>query len=90
VLAVMAYFTATVTYETRRMQSQTTSFLCADDEPLCACLDQVSRLLREMLHHPESEFDRAEDRIRRLIEPYNTVGLCRPEAMNMYQHTVAR
>ncbi|MEX1231798.1 MAG: FAD-dependent oxidoreductase [Planctomycetaceae bacterium] len=90
VLAVMTYFTATVTYENRRKRGLAPSFLCADDDELGRRLAAAAGVLRKALRQPESMIPAAEEEIRRLIEPYNTAGLCRPEAQNMYHHTAAR
>ncbi len=48
VLAVMVYFTATVTYERRRMQGTAGSFLCADDADLQRRLAEATKFIHNI------------------------------------------
>ena len=92
----MLYFAAATTYERRRAAGQLSpgaAFLCADDVELCARVAALGERLRAMLSQGEPQHDEIvqyERDVARALQPYNSAGLCDPNARNMYRYTVAR
>jgi FADH2 O2-dependent halogenase len=83
----MLYFAAATSWEQRRAAEGSRfrgAFLCADDERLFGTVEAMHRLVQS------TDRDEAlEQRIATAIRPYNHVGLCDPEARNLYRYTVA-
>lgn len=88
--ASMLYFTATVRYEQSRLRGETPGAFLYADEPLIKQLvqesfDEIRKIDLDVIN--ESEIESFVQKIRKRIEPYNTVGLMNSEVKNMYKHT---
>jgi len=86
----MLYFIASIRYEQKRLAGETPdTFLCAGHPEIRKVIedsfDQIQNLNLNTLS--ESQINQEIEKIRKRIEPFNTVGLMNPELNNMYQHT---
>ena len=89
----MLYFAAATSYERRRLETPDEyhgAFLCADDRGLRQMIRDVRAQLAALLDADDltpariADFERL---VEREIAPFNHVGLCDPDAGNMYRHT---
>ena len=89
----MLYFVAATSYERRRLETPDEyhgAFLCADDRGLRQMIRDVRAQLAALLDADDlspariADFERL---VEREIAPFNHVGLCDPDAGNMYRHT---
>jgi FADH2 O2-dependent halogenase len=86
----MLYFIASIRYEQKRLAGETPdTFLCAGHPEIRKIIedsfDQIQQLNLNTLS--ESQINQEIEKIRKRIEPFNSVGLLNPELNNMYQHT---
>lgn len=86
----MLYFIASIRYEQKRLAGETPdTFLCAGHPEIRMIIedsfDQLQKLNLNTLS--DSQIKKEIEKIRKRIEPFNTVGLMNPELNNMYQHT---
>ena len=89
--ATMLYFAAAIRYEENRMRQNDDSmgFLCAHEPFWKSAAEEVHKVCTK-LDLAESKNQREiESRVRNLIEPYNTAGLCRTDTNSMYAYTAA-
>lgn len=90
--ATMLYFAAATTYERLRSQhGRRPAFLCADDPQLRASVERWIGQLPDARRQSVSDADiqGLEAQLRRELQPYNHVGLCDPQADNLYRYEVA-
>lgn len=89
--ATMLYFAAAIRYEEHRMQHSDASmgFLCAHESFWKAATEEVHTMCTELDFAEPANIRKLESRIRSLIEPYNTAGLCRADLNSMYAYTAA-
>jgi FADH2 O2-dependent halogenase len=91
----MLYFAAATTYEHRRHSgalSVGAAILCADDPGFRRIVDDLWYSLFALTNAgecSESQIACFESQVAKAIHPYNRVGLCDPEARNMYRFTAA-
>lgn len=91
----MLYFAAATNWEHRRAEEGDGfrgAFLCADDDRLLETVETMHRRVTDRAaDRPPSPAETAdlERRIAEAIRPYNRVGLCDPEAHNLYRYSVA-
>lgn len=88
--ATMLYFIASIQYEQSRLRGQIPeTFLCADNPKLQKIIQQTFREISNLNVKAlsKSESDSFVERMRKRIEPLNTVGLMNPDSKNMYWHT---
>lgn len=88
--ASMLYFVAAVRYERSRLKGDIPDhFLCAGEakikELVQKSFEDIRKIDLDEITEPEAEI--FIQKIRKRIEPYNTVGLMNPDAKNMYKHT---
>lgn len=89
----MLYFTFTILYERRRMKNLPVNYFLEADKPevqkmVHTSYEELSRLTGKGFV-TEQEEENFTDRIRQIIQPYNTAGLLNPGSKNMYFHTAA-
>jgi len=89
--ATMLYFAAAIRYEENRKSHNDASmgFLCAHESFWRAAAEEVHTMCTELDFADATCVRKFESRVRKLIEPYNTAGLCRPELQSMYAYTAA-
>lgn len=88
--STMLYFVSSITYEQSRLRGEIpATFLCAGDPGISEMVQKSFEEIKTM--HMDFitpvEKNKAIDRIRKRIEPFNSVGLMNPEFNNMYEHT---
>lgn len=88
--STMLYFVASVRYEQNRLRGEIPdTFLCAGDPRIREIVEKTFDELMAMDPNTitKKEIEIFIDKIRRRIEPYNSVGLLDPDRNNMYRHT---
>jgi FADH2 O2-dependent halogenase len=88
--AVMLYFVATVRYEQNRLKGERPdSYLCATDPEIVHCIRESYSDLKSasVNNRLEEESEAIIKKIRRRIEPLNSVGLMDESKHHMYSHT---
>ncbi len=94
----MVYFASATTSEMRWLEffkkssasSSPPGFLCADDVEFVRVVEHLSRQLEEANQHATLDGQRVEqwiDEVRQSLEPFNHVGLFRPQSHNLYHQT---
>ena len=88
----MLYFVAATTYERQRLAGKLptgAAFLRADEPRLRLAMRLAMRGLDAALAAPDTAAtsEQFEREVRRLIEPFNEVGLLNPDAHGMYART---
>jgi FADH2 O2-dependent halogenase len=84
----MTYFAAATTYERRRLHDGIRKgFLSADDAAFVHTIQTLWSRLPARHGVGERELAEYERDVSRLLQPYNTAGLCDPGARNMYAKT---
>ena len=91
--SAMLYFVASIRYEQSRFRGDIPeTFLCAGKpeirELIQLTFDEMTALDLDSITRNEKE--NMIDRIRKRIEPFNSVGLINPEFNNMYKHTAVK
>ncbi len=89
--STMLYFAATIAYEQARASGRAGErfLLCADDRRLHAVVAEAQERLARIDAGDEASVAAYERFVENAIAPYNTAGLFRPPAPNMYPHTAA-
>lgn len=88
--SAMLYFVVSIQYEQSRLQGDIPeTFLCAGEPEIRELVQQTFDELKalDLNSITLNEKENVIDRIRKRIEPYNTVGLMNSEFNNMYKHT---
>ena len=86
----MLYFAAATTCERRRAENGSNgwSLLCANDVDFRKRVEALSVDLSRR-DQPDSTIGDLTQRVREMIRPYNSVGLCEESSRNMYRYTTA-
>lgn len=86
----MIYFIASIQYEQKRLTGKIPEFfLCAGDPEIKRIIEVTHEEIHQLNMNSltENEIKEQVEKIRKRIEPWNSVGLLNPELNNMYQHT---
>ncbi|WP_234572123.1 NAD(P)/FAD-dependent oxidoreductase [Rhodohalobacter sp. 614A] len=88
--STMLYFIASIRYEQSRLRGEIPdTFLCAGEPEIRELIQQSFNEIKSsnMDAISDGEIQNLIQRIRKRIEPYNSVGLMNPDLKNMYKHT---
>lgn len=87
----MLYFAAATTWERVRFDGarQPGAYLLAGDAEWLTCVDRCLERLQSLPGADAESVTAFERFVARELRPYNTAGLCDPEAHNMYRYTAA-
>ncbi|MDZ7719218.1 MAG: FAD-dependent oxidoreductase [Balneolaceae bacterium] len=86
----MLYFIASIRYEQRRLKGDIPdTFLCAGDSEIKQIIQETYIEFQDLFSGSmtDSEISKQVKKIKKRIEPFNTVGLMNSKANNMYRHT---
>lgn len=88
----MLYFIASIRYEQKQLRGKIPdTFLCAGEDDIKKIIQETHDEIQQLRIHSmfKTEISRQVEKIRKRIEPFNSVGLMDPSVNNMYQHTAA-
>ncbi|MBX3253025.1 MAG: tryptophan 7-halogenase [Chitinophagaceae bacterium] len=89
----MLYFTFTIVYEQRRLNKLPVKYFLEANNPdvqaIASCTYNELQELTERPNISQQDIEMFTANIRKRIAPYNTAGLLKPAAKNMYHHTAA-